>query len=136
MPETSIAEAMLLMRFYQIDGLPVVINRKLVGFVQLCDLLTIFFPENTHNQKRESGFEMRRLQSRYAPIARATVKRFMKTKIRTATPDMSVNEAMEMMLDEPGRRLAVTESGKLIGMISFDDVNKTIPGITSTRVAA
>lgn len=136
MPETSIAEAMSLMRFYQIDGLPVVINRKLIGFVQLRELLTIFITDNTPRQKRESGFDMKRLQNKYTPIARAAVKQFMRTDRKTAAPDMSVHEAMEVMLHEHMSRLAVTDGDMLAGMISLDDVNKAILGITSTKVAA
>lgn len=43
---------------------------------------------------------------------------------------------MKIMLKQHIDRLAVTEDGKLAGIISLDDVNKAILGLTSTKVAA
>lgn len=134
-PETSIAEAMSMMRFYQCDGLPVVVDMELVGFVQLRDVLAMFFTEDQDRLKVDSEFDLRRLQNMYAPIVRATVKQVM-DKSTAVSVKTTVNQAINIMLNEQTSRLAVTEDNRLVGVISFDDVNKTILGLTSTRVAA
>ena len=135
MPETSIAEAMSLMRFHQVDSLPVTINKALVGFVQLRDVLAMFFPVK-FNCAEDVDSDTSRLQSKYAPIVRVEVKQVMDSSRRSVSPLVTVNKAMSIMLEEHACRLAVTEGGKLVGLISFDDVNKAILGLTGTKVAA
>ena len=135
MPETSIAEAMSLMRFHQVDCLPVTINKEYVGFVQLSDVLAMFFPEK-FNCAEELDIDTSRLQNKYAPIVRVEVKQVMDSSRRTVSPLVTVNEAMSIMLEEDACRLAVTESGKLVGLISFDDINKSILGLIGIKVAA
>lgn len=136
MPETSIAEAMSLMRFYQCDGLPVVVDKEFVGYIQLRDVLTIFFADKTNKQEYDPELDVRRLQSKYAPIVRATVNQFMNGAKRSVPPLTSVGVAVDIMLNEHVDRMAVTEGNKLVGMVSLDDVNKVILGLTSTNVAA
>jgi acetoin utilization protein AcuB len=135
MPETSIAEAMTLMRFHQVDGLPVTINKEYAGFVQLSDMLTMFFPEKL-NCAEDLDIDASRLQYKYAPIVRVEVKQVMNSSRRSVSPQVTVNEAMSIMLEEDACRLAVTESGKLVGLISFDDINKSILGLIGINVAA
>jgi len=136
MPETSVAEAMSMMRFYQCDGLPVAVDKELVGFVQLRDVLAMFFAEKLDKLKHDSDFDLRRVQNKYAPLIRVSVKRVMDNTKRSVSALTPVNEAMNIMLDEHISSLAVTEGNKLVGMISFDDVNKAILRLTSTKVAA
>ena len=136
MPETCLAEAMALMRFYQVDALPVTVGRQLVGFLQLRDVLALFFPGRTLNQVSRSNFDARRLQDRYAPLMRAAVKKLIVTGNRSVAAGAPVSEAVGMMLNEHVTRLAVIEHDKVVGMISFDDVKKAILGVTSTRAAA
>ncbi len=136
MPETCLAEAMALMRFYQVDALPVTVGRQLVGFLQLRDVLALFFPGRTLNQVSRPNFDARRLQDRYAPLMRAAVKKLIVTGNRSVAAGAPVSEAVGMMLNEHVTRLAVIEHDKVVGMISFDDVNKAILGVTSTRAAA
>ena len=136
MPETSIAEAMSLMSSYRIDSLPVAVNKELVGFVQLRDLLALFLPKSIPAQKQESAFDTRRLQRRCAPIARAAVKRLMKSTSRSIAPDKSGKAAMHIMLDLHVSQLAVTENRRLVGMIGFEDVNNAILETTGPRAVA
>lgn len=133
MPETSIGEAMVLMQLYQCNVYPVAVDGELVGYVQLQDLLKMLCPEKHKHQK---DIDIHRLQREYAPLNRTAVKQVMDNTIKSVSPAMPVNEAMEVMCQEHISRLAVTENSKLVGMISRDDVNVAIFTLTSGKVAA
>jgi len=136
MPDTSIAEAMLMMRFYQCDGLPVTVDKELVGFVHLRDLLAMFFEEKPDNSNDISDFDSGLVKSRYAPLIRVSVKQVMVEAIKSISGLKPVNEAMNLMLDDQISSIAVTDGNKLVGMISFDDVNKAILKLTTSKVAS
>lgn len=46
----------------------------------------------------------------------------MTTGIRTASADMSVDQAAELMAEQQIRRLPVTEGDRLIGIVSIGDL--------------
>lgn len=136
MPETSIAELMTLMHFYQCDGYPVAIDGELVGFVQLRDVLTMLLPGEQNYQKAAQDIDINRLQRECGPLLRATVKQVMDVTNESVSPMMPVDEAMGIMFEHKVDKLAVTEDDKMIGIISFDVVNRVISGLTSNKVAA
>jgi CBS domain-containing protein len=51
-----------------------------------------------------------------------TVETFMNTRPVSATPEMSVQDAIDFMGEKGIRRLPVLEKGKLIGVVSIDDI--------------
>ncbi|CAM2821789.1 CBS domain-containing protein [Paenibacillus sediminis] len=52
-----------------------------------------------------------------------SVEKVMTTSIRTASPDMSVDDAAELMAEQQIRRLPVTDNNhKLLGIISIGDL--------------
>ena len=51
-----------------------------------------------------------------------TIETFMNTRPVSATPEMSVQDAIDFMGEKGIRRLPVLERGKLIGMVSIDDI--------------
>ncbi len=136
MPETSIAEVISLMRVYHCDGMPVTVDKQLIGYVQLTSVLAIFVVEGQLSMKQALDLDPKHLQSRLAPLLRATVKQVMDDTKASVSMLMTVNEAMSIMLDQQISHLAVTEDNRVVGTISIDDVSKAIPGITSTKVTA
>lgn len=136
MPETSIAELMTLMYFYQCDGYPVAIDGEIVGFVQLRDVLTMLLPREQNHQKAAQDIDINRLQQECGPLMRATVKQVMDGTIKSVSPLMPIGEAMEIMFEHKVDKLVVTEDDKMVGMISFDVVNRVISGLASNKVAA
>jgi signal-transduction protein with cAMP-binding, CBS, and nucleotidyltransferase domain len=55
---------------------------------------------------------------------------------RAVMPSVPIIEAMSIMLKDRVRSLAVTDNGRLVGQIGYDDVNKAILDLTSTKLAA
>lgn len=53
-----------------------------------------------------------------------TVAQLMTTQVRTATPSMSVEEAMSVMTQGRFRHLPVLDNGRLVGLVSIGDIVK------------
>lgn len=58
-----------------------------------------------------------------APAER--VRDHMTTRVYTCSPDATIDKVMEIMTSRRIRHLPVTESGRLVGMISIGDVVKS-----------
>jgi predicted transcriptional regulator len=135
MPETSLAEAMSLMHFYQVDCLFVTVDKSLVGCVHLKDILALMLSDR-YSTGPDMFKDLRRLQNSYAAIIRADIKRIMVDAAKSVQPSMSVVEAMAIMLNENSSSLAVVEGGKLIGQINFDDLNEAVMDLNGLKIAA
>jgi signal-transduction protein with cAMP-binding, CBS, and nucleotidyltransferase domain len=136
MPETSIAEAVSLMQFYHCDGLPVAVDKEFIGFVQLRDVLAMLSAEKLSGMKHDTEYDLKRMQNSFAPLLRATVKQVMGDKKRSVSMQAPVDEAMSIMMNQQISRLAVTEDNKLVGMVSFDDIDKAVLAAAGTKVTA
>ena len=134
-PETTIAEVMSMMRFYHCDGLPVAVNNKLVGYVEHKDLIEAFFAE-TGASKSAEKFDIEKIRNGNGSIAKETVQGIMNINKAPVSPLMHINEVISMMLEDNVCQLAVTEGDRLVGTVGFDEINKAILSLASTKVAA
>lgn len=134
-PETSLAEAMSLMQLHHVECLPVAVNKCLVGYVRLKDILDILFSGDAYigTEKYE---EISNLQSSNAAIIRADIRRVIFDKAISVSPSMPVNKAMSLMQMNQVSSLAVIEANELVGLLSLDDINRAITGVARTRAAA
>ena len=55
-----------------------------------------------------------------------TVADHMSTPVFQISPDESVWDAVEMMIENQVKRLPVTENGRLVGLLSFSDVAESL----------
>ena len=54
------------------------------------------------------------------------VRDIMTSQVLTVTPDTTVERCMQLMTDKHVRHLPVTESGRVVGMISIGDLVKSV----------
>jgi CBS domain-containing protein len=54
------------------------------------------------------------------------VKEIMTAEVLTVTPDMDLDECMELIADKPMRHLPVVENDRVVGIISIGDILKGI----------
>ncbi|MDO7905267.1 CBS domain-containing protein [Paenibacillus sp. JX-17] len=104
-PQDTIQETALKMKNHDTGFIPVVDgvgSDKLVGCITDRDIVIRGIAQK-HN-------------------ADCLVQEIMTTGIRTATAEMSVDEAAELMAEQQIRRLPVTEGERLIGVISIGDL--------------
>ncbi len=69
---------------------------------------------------------LRALASRSGTLGDLKVSDIMLRNPVTATPEMEVNDLRRMMIDSSARYLPVMQDGKLLGVISFRDVAKSV----------
>lgn len=99
-PETTIEEAGEKMYRYGHSGYPVVENSELVGMITRRDL----------DKANHHG------------LGHAPVKAYMSTNIITITPETTLEEVQQTIIEHNIGRLPVLENGELIGIISRTDI--------------
>ena len=111
-PQTTLPEAKQLMLDYHIRRLPVVHKDKLVGIVTRRDI----------NHAESSDDKSLSLHELNSMRARLTAKDFMSPAVITVSPESTVAEAADLMLEHQIGGLPVVEDGKLVGMITETDI--------------
>jgi acetoin utilization protein AcuB len=112
-PEDSMQQAISLMKEHKIRMLPVLQRGKLVGVVSDTDL------------KRASASDatMLDVHEMLYLISKIKIKDIMATEPFTVSPDFTVEEAAEILMEHKISGLPVVEEGgKLVGVITRDDL--------------
>lgn len=103
-PDTDLVKAAEIMQRYDIGIVPVCNNdRKLLGLVTDRDIVI----RNVVTGKNPED---------------SYVKDIMSSVIKTGTPNMSIDEACDVMSEWQVRRLPIVENDKLVGIVSLGDI--------------
>ena len=106
-PESTIREALELMKAHNVGALPVVKDEKVVGFFSERD-----FARHAIN---DDCFDMNTL-----------IESLMVHPVYFVDPEQKVEECMAVMTNKKLRHLPVLENGKMIGIVSIGDVVKNL----------
>lgn len=113
-PDTTVAEAVLLLSENHVSGVPVVDARsRVVGVLTTTDVLNAA-AETAGSEDRERLFEATR------------VEEIMTPRPITISPDSDVKEAAQQMLYLEVHRLFVEADGRLVGVISQSDIVRAV----------
>ncbi len=124
-PDTTIAEALAIMREKGIRRLPVMKGGKLIGIVTKRRLLEVSpSPATTL-----SVFEMNYL------LAKTVVKDIMTKNVLTVSPDALLEQAAVLMADNNIGGLPVIDNGRLVGIITEKDIFQSFVEILGFRDA-
>jgi CBS domain-containing protein len=104
-PDATIREALEMMTAYNVGGLPVVKNDKVVGFFS------------------ERDFARHAINDDCLDMSK-TVEALMVHPVYFVDPEQKVEECMAVMTTKKLRHLPVMENGKMIGIVSIGDVVK------------
>jgi CBS domain-containing protein len=107
LPQSTVIDALELMAQKNIGAVVVLENDKLEGI----------FSERDYARK---GI----IQGRNAKST--LISEVMTPKVYTVSPDMTINDCMQIFSDKKFRHLPVTENGKVVGLISIGDIVNTI----------
>jgi len=117
-------EATFILYNNKIRGAPVVDDDgKLVGMLSEKDLFKVLFPYETSffsNPEMYLDFEVR--ENKIDEIKDSKISNYMSRKLVTVDPEMPVLKAGGLMLARGVHRLPVIENGKLIGIVSRQDI--------------
>ncbi|MBC5788350.1 CBS domain-containing protein [Clostridium facile] len=101
--ETTIADTAVLMEEYDIGVVPVVEQKQLLGVVTDRDIVL-------------------RCVAKGKDITQTKVKEVMSKNMVSVSPDQPLDMALQAMAGRQVKRLAVTDQGKLAGVISLSDI--------------
>lgn len=122
-PESSVSEAVKLMKEKKIKHIPVTRDERLKGIISDRDIRE-FSPSKATSL---DVYELHYL------LATTKVKELMKTRVFTTTADTPVEEAAMNMYDRDIGSLPVIDDGKVVGIISDRDIFRVLVDITGVR---
>ena len=118
-PDTLLAEAAGLMQQHKIRKLPVQRDGKLVGIVTWGDIRKA----SASDVSQLAGYELDYL------IDKIKIKRIMSAKPLTVTPDTSLAQAADIMLQHKVGGLPVLDGDQLVGIITESDILRALMSI-------
>lgn len=129
-PEATIRDVAKLIFGRGINGVPVKVKNKVVGFVTEKDILAKFFPsvrEYMEDPVNEADFET--MEKKTAEVFKLPVGQIMSKNPVTVSADTAVLRAQALMTTQKVGRLPVVDSnGTLIGILSKGDIFRGIIG--------
>lgn len=110
----TVAEAVQTMNRFRIGSVLVMNGRELAGIFTERDVLTRVVADS--------------LDPKTTPITRV-----MTSNVLTVSPEMTVQEIMELFTEKRCRHLPVLQNGELLGLISIGDVSRWVANLHRTE---
>jgi CBS domain-containing protein len=146
--ETSLRDAVGLMRKHHIGGLPVMEGTELVGILTESDLISLLESERISDDLwLPSPFEIIEIPIReyinwektkhaLRNIGDLPAKKVMTHRVVTATEDMEIGAAAELMLKEGIARLPILRGKNLVGILARADIINAVGSSHSAKNGA
>jgi len=143
--ETTLRDAVGLMRQHHIGGLPVMEGTELVGMLTESDLISLLESERISDDLwLPSPFEIIEIPIReyinwektkhaLRNIGDMPAKKVMTRQVITATEGMEIGAAAELMLKEGIARLPVMRGKRLVGILTRADIIHAVGSSHSTQ---
>jgi len=112
--KTSIIKARRIMEKKKLWRIPVVDNGKLVGIITR-KIVEKAFPEETGSK------DIFEFSYNIASLYRKPIRNIMRTEVVTASPDMTIEEAVALAQDKKVGALVIVEDGQVIGIATTND---------------
>ncbi len=130
-PETSVEEAAELMSQYNISGLPVIENGKMIGIVTEKDLIVkdkkLHFPEYINLIGGIIYLESyKKFKEEFKKYIAVKVRDLMTKNVETISPDTPESEIAEIMSKEEVNRVPVLDGEELVGIVTRGDLIKNM----------
>ncbi len=120
--EATLNDVVALMVFEGMGGLVVTdSSRKVLGVITESDLVGVFIPELMATMGESDQREIE--SSTHGDIGeRYKVKNFMARSVMCVSEDTPITEVATLMVNKKVRRIPVVTEGKLVGIISLQDI--------------
>ncbi|WP_019671031.1 CBS domain-containing protein [Eudoraea adriatica] len=104
-----------LFKKYKIRHIPVIEKDKIIGMISMNDLLRISFADGAYREEENIS------SSIYDMF---TLRQLMIGNLETVTPDTTIKEVAELLVQREFHSLPVVENGTLKGMVTTTDLIK------------
>lgn len=104
-----------LFKKYKIRHIPVIEKDKIIGMISMNDLLRISFADGAYREEENIS------SSIYDMF---TLRQLMIGNLETVTPDATIKEVAELLVQREFHSLPVVENGTLKGMVTTTDLIK------------
>ncbi len=127
-PTATYEEAAEIMRSSRISGAPVVDDKgRIVGIISEKDLFRAMFPlYEEYAVTPETMIDRESQEEDVELIRKQPVERYMVRKVATIGPDSPILSAGGLMLAHGFHRLPVVDDGKLVGIVTREDIYSVI----------
>ena len=141
-PSDKVEDVVRLMGEKGISGLPVVEGDRIVGIVTEGDILKLLAvpQEGTGNLWLPTPFEvlleipvkdiiaLRHIQKSLKDVGECPVSQIMSRDVITVEPGVDIEDAAQAMVRYRLKRLPVASGGKLVGIVTRDDIIRSLGG--------
>lgn len=142
-PETLVKDAAAMLAERNVSGVPVVDGERVVGVFSEIDVLRsikttkkdlrLVFPSiSSLGIAFQEEVTQREILEAYEEVGNTPVKEIMSREVVTVNPDITLSEAILMMVERRIQRLPVVEGNRLVGIITRGDI---IRGLAREREA-
>ncbi|MCU0860274.1 MAG: CBS domain-containing protein [Thermoplasmata archaeon] len=140
-PETLVKDAAAMLAEKNVSGVPVVEGDRVVGVFSEIDVLRsikttkkdlrLVFPSiSSLGIAFQEEVTQREIIEAYEEIGNTPVRDVMSKEVLTVDPDITLNEAIVMMVERKIQRLPVVEGKRLVGIVTRGDI---IRGLAKER---
>lgn len=119
-PETSLRDVSKLFEKYDFNTFPVIEGEKLVGVFSKFDFMRAFAFTDQHPLPD------------YHALMATPVRDMMSEELNTVRPDMPLTRVLQAMVEKRTRSLPVLDQGKIVGVISREDIMRALAESTAT----
>jgi len=142
-PETLVKDAAAMLAERNVSGVPVVDGESVVGVFSEIDVLRsikttkkdlrLVFPSiSSLGIAFQEEVTQREILEAYEEVGNTPVKEIMSKDVVTVSPDITLSEAILMMVERKIQRLPVVEGHRLVGIITRGDI---IRGLARERAS-
>lgn len=132
-PETLVKDAAVLLSERNVSGVPVMQDEVIVGVFSESDVLRsikttkkdlrLVFPSiSSLGIAFQEEVTQREILEAYEEVGNSPVKDVMSREVFSISPDITLNEAIMLMVEKRIKRLPVVEDRKLVGIITRGDI--------------
>ncbi len=118
-PDATLRDAGELFDRHDFNSIPLVQDGKLVGVVSKFDFMRAFAFTEEHPIPD------------YQALMNEPVRAFMREEMLTVPPDMPLTRVLQRMVETRTRSFPVVSAGKLVGIISREDIIRALRESTS-----
>lgn len=118
-PDATLREAGSLFAHHDFNLMPVLEEGSLIGVFSKFDFMRAFAFTNEHPLPD------------YLSLMKTPVRMLMRDELLTVTPDMPLTRVLQKMVDTKTRSFPVVSEGRLVGVISREDIMRALADSTA-----